>query len=106
MIKFGCYKDIYEWEARGFEPIGISRTQPRNIAIMSYKPLVPESWNVVNEAKRGNWEPFKAQLAKLDPQAAVKELNQYGDVVLLCWEYDESKCHRGLVRKWIEAVLK
>jgi uncharacterized protein YeaO (DUF488 family) len=58
--------------------------------------------------KIGDRETFRQRyrdeiLAALDPDEVLRELEELvpeGDIILLCFEKDRSRCHRGLVAEW------
>lgn len=52
-------------------------------------------------------EFYEQVLSKLDANEVLKELQQFGeDVVLLCFEKENEFCHRHLVATWLERNLK
>lgn len=96
MIATNCFWNVH---LQNKKYLNIARTQPSGFKFPTYPPLVPESWAVVDAAKRGDWSLYEAQLEKLDPAVVAREID---DCVLLCWERDPAACHRGVVGRWLK----
>ena len=84
--------------------VSIARFPPTWYTGTRYLPLAP----VPDMLKIGDWDEYKRRyrdeiLSVLDPDQVLRDLNVDGaghDIVLLCFEKDRSRCHRGLVAEW------
>jgi hypothetical protein len=92
----------------GYARIGISRGLPRRQrGYRVYRPLAPGAWYKSVTAAEYR-ELYMAQLEKLDPAVALKDLAglSAGKIpALLCFEKpppDQNWCHRGLVAVWLQ----
>lgn len=107
----GYYGNFNNIEKYGATPIRIARFAPRfNKAHAACLSLAPSA-ELLKGAKDGtitdaDWKSqFAAQLAALDQHEVVKELERLGngrDVVILCYEKPDEKCHRHYVADWLK----
>lgn len=84
--------------------VSIARFPPTWYTGPRYLPLAPEP----EMLRIGDWDEYQRRyreeiLSALDPDAVIRDLGVDGaahDIVLLCFEKDRSRCHRGLVAAW------
>lgn len=88
-------------------PLCIARTQPRGIFLPVIDELKP-SGDLLADYKLGEIDWFhytmryNNQLRHLDCDEVVKHLHQFGEnIVLVCWEGPNKRCHRHLVSEWL-----
>lgn len=94
---------------KGITPISIANYMPKGLNFSRYNLLCPPV-PVMNKHKQGgSFEDFsneyKAQvLSKLNAKDVIENLKylSYGnDIVLLCYEKDDTTCHRSILREWL-----
>ena len=81
--------------------ISIARYQPQGMTF----PTAPELAPTYPMIKSGySYEEYVEMLKKrgVTPKAIF---TKYGEKILLCWERDPEKCHRGYVARWIKESL-
>lgn len=84
--------------------VAIARFPPEWYTGARYLPLAPEP----EMLRIGDWDEYKRRyrdeiLSVLDPDQVLRDLEKLEaghDIVLLCFEKDRSRCHRGLVAEW------
>lgn len=112
----GCYD-----KCKSGNLVSISANKGRSVGFVgnSYTKLAPKKdfWNIwhdnigkIDEDENNTYymhEYYNQVLANLDANEILKELQQFGeDVVLLCFENENEFCHRHLVATWLERILK
>ena len=91
-------------------PIAIVRYSPKWYDGKLYQTLVPKAETLLDYKyySDGDWKKFKReyleQLERLDPEEVLNDLETMSrgkDVVLVCFEKDNTHCHRSLCAKWL-----
>jgi len=85
-----CLYPPYDWNGATFPALA----PPRNLFFAIKNKQI--TWEQYKESYR------KEVLDKLDAQSIYNTLK---DNVLLCWEKDNTFCHRKIVADWIEEKL-
>lgn len=90
---------------RGFS---ISNSQPAGTHLPPLWQVTP-AWSAVSQYKQsGDWDTFRdrylVRLASVDKDSLLPHLTG-GDVVLVCYEKDASRCHRSILAEWITKEL-
>ena len=106
---FGNKKNLEENQC----PIGIVLWKPRWFGGKNYRPLAPTRATLAAADDKPRYQQmFEAQLAGLDPNAVVSDLDQIADgkePVLMCYEKPpftaENWCHRTMVAEWLHRKL-
>lgn len=87
---------------QGDNGVSIAHKTPKWSTEEECKELMPP-WEIVDKFKSGviSWKEFRKlyikQLKKLDVHEMYRALN---GKVLLCWENEDKKCHRHIVKEW------
>ncbi|MFP4391409.1 MAG: DUF488 family protein [Desulfohalobiaceae bacterium] len=97
-------------------PVSIARSEPawfkNSQHFLTYKRLAP-SWRLIQKSKQGKitWQEYQTEyhqevLDTLNPQLVLQELSQaFGqELTLMCWEKNDSFCHRRLVARWLNST--
>ena len=88
----------------GARVFSISNSQPEGMSLPQLWQVIP-SWSDVQQYKQsGDWETFvNRYIQRLDSVDKVTLLPHLvdGDVVLVCYEKDASRCHRSILAEWI-----
>lgn len=99
---FGNLKRL---QKAGLVPIGISQYPPRFFMGISMKELAPTARMLGKDITWKQYmEMYSLIIGKLNQAEVVKKLARLSmgrDVVLLCFEKDQSVCHRSLVAGWL-----
>lgn len=90
-------------------PISIARYNPKWYQGATYAELAPPAWLLQQYKRDGDFNSFgllfiDEVLCALSPDRVIDELSvlsQGRDVALLCWEKEQSVCHRSLVAEWL-----
>lgn len=112
MIYTGYWAKLKEYEQNGLVPVGISGKIPDGFNGARYQQLAPKySWwkQWHDEHMSNEWfveKYYKTVLDQLDPAVVAKELQSFGEnIVLLCYETPEKFCHRHIAAKWLNDKL-
>ena len=89
--------------------VSIARFPPKWFAGPRYFRLAPEPWML----EIGDWDDYRRAyrervLGALDPEEVLRELGvetSPHDIILLCFEKERTRCHRGLVAEWFRETL-
>ena len=92
-------------------PISISLWPPKDYRGAAIRTLAPTKGILTEYKASPDWDRyvkrFSAEVLNgLDPDevlAAIARITGGRDACLLCFERDESKCHRTLVAEWLAA---
>ena len=85
--------------------VSIARFPPKWYTGARFLPLAPKP----DMLKVRDWDEYRRRyrqevLDVLDPDEVLRDLGVDGaghDIVLLCFEKDRTRCHRGLVAEWL-----
>ena len=90
--------------------VGISRSNPRGVAggYRTYRRLAPGPW--FNSVDADTYDRLYHQqiLAPLDPCEVWEHLHGLvasHEPILMCFERDETGCHRRMVARWLKEAL-
>lgn len=102
MIFTGYYSKQKEYQKRNLFLVSISRWDPKYAEVDMRLPALAPTSKMLKDGY--SWEEYEDKiLSKLEPHLVAKYLkNKAGDKtpVILCWEKDDSHCHRSVVSKW------
>lgn len=105
-IKTGYFAQMKKYQANGYVPIAIVASVPVWYKGNSMAVFAPE-WGLVDDwkQKRISWEEYKeryfSMLDKRGISYALKILDQFEKVVLMCYEKPSDECHRHLLAEYL-----
>ena len=89
--------------------ISIARFPPKWFAGPRYFRLAPEPWMLgIGDWHEYTWVYRENILARIDPEEVLRELgvpDSPHDIILLCFEKERARCHRGLVAEWFRGTI-
>lgn len=95
---------------KAVNPVAISRTMPKGIAIPQYRPLMP-SWSLLMDYRdhrittEGYIRRYTEELSRLNRDRVLSDLRALtgsDTVTLICWEASGDFCHRHITKAWLE----
>lgn len=107
-VKTGYFAQMKKYQAAGYMPIAIVASTPNWYKGNSMAVFAPE-WSLVEDWKKNRitWETYEERyLGMLDKRGisyALKVLEQFEKVVLLCYEKPGDKCHRHLLAEYLNS---
>lgn len=107
-VKTGYFAQINKYVKAGYVPIAITASNPNWYKGSSMPALAPE-WELVSDWKnhRITWDEYKERyISMLERRGigyALKMLDQFEKVILLCYEKTGDNCHRHLLAEYLNS---
>lgn len=105
-VKTGYFAQMKKYVAAGYMPIAITASVPVWYKGNSMQVFAPD-WELVQDWKSGKitWdeytERYNSMLDRRGISYALKILEQFENVVLICYEKPSDKCHRHLLAEYL-----
>jgi uncharacterized protein (DUF488 family) len=101
----GYFGRLKTYRENGLFPVAIAQYVPDWFNGSQYLPLAPMKYMLSKSMPTSVFDKEYKQhiLSKLTPEQVIRQLeflSKGQDVVLLCYEKQQSDCHRGLVAEW------
>lgn len=101
MLKTGYFAR----HGRAYGAVSIARFPPKWFAGPRYYTIAPPP----ELLQMPDWDEYRTRfrkevLARLDPDTVIHDLESLAggtEIIMLCFEKDRSRCHRGLVAEWL-----